>query len=74
MYIHEAYTILETDEATLEELLQAHEVISVEKGYLLAIAIRNADSCGSMELEQKIWKLALCIQLLNNKIINVKIK
>ena len=54
MYIHEAYTILEADEATLNDLVKAHEVICVEKGYLLAIAIRNAESCAISELEHKI--------------------
>ena len=69
MYIYEAYTISKaSNESTLEKLLEAHEVMCVEKGYLLAIAIRNAESCGSMELEGKIWKLALCITRLNLKI------
>ena len=68
MYIHEAYAILDADESTLDELLEAHEVISVEKGYLLAIAIRNTETCSIPELEQKIWKLALCIKRLQMKI------
>lgn len=68
MYIHEAYTILEAENSTLKELLQAHEVVCIEKGYLLAIAIRNAESCAIAELEGKIWKLALCITGLELKI------
>lgn len=70
MYIYEAYAILEEKEPTFDNLMKAHEVMCVEKGYLLAIAIRNAETCGSMELEQKIWKLALCIQSLQIKIQN----
>lgn|GEM_PF-7005155 len=68
MYIYEAYTILEADNSSLKELIEAHQVVCIEKGYLLAIAIRSAESCAISELEEKIWKLAICIAGLELKI------
>lgn len=68
MYIHEVYTILEADNSTLKELIEAHQVACIEKGYLLAIAIRSAESCAISELEGKIWELAMCITGLEIKI------
>ena len=71
MYIDEAYAILKTTQPTLDELLQAHEVLSVEKGFFLAIATRDLEeSCGNTELQSKIWKLAFYIKVLHIKIQN----
>jgi len=72
VYIHEAYAVLEAKEPepTLDELLEAYEVLSVEKGYLLAILTRNLESCGSTEIQEKIWKLAFYIKVVNIKLNN----
>ena len=54
MFLQEAYNILTAKNPTLDELLEAHKVFAVERGYLLAVAMREPGN--DMQVEPKLWK------------------
>ncbi|MEG4807942.1 hypothetical protein QUA82_09955 [Microcoleus sp. F8-D3] len=68
MNIQEAYNILLSSDSTLDELLDAHTVLAIEQGYLLAIV--NRESTQNMQLEPKLWRLMTAIEAVKTKIKN----
>lgn len=66
MNLWEAYATLENPEATLDELLEAHRVVAIEHGYLLAIITRRLQDAAS--IEPQLWKLLLVLAGIEAKI------
>lgn len=65
MNLWEAYGALESSES-LDELLEAHRVIAIEHGYLLAIVVRKLQDAPS--IESKLWKLLIALAAIEIKI------
>ncbi|MEG4579369.1 hypothetical protein QUA71_07000 [Microcoleus sp. MON1_C5] len=66
MNLWEAYSVLESPAVTLKELLEAHRVVAIEHGYLLAIVTRHLQDAPGVE--PKLWKLLLILTKIETKI------
>lgn len=67
MNLWEAYATLDpANKATLDELLEAHRILAIEHGYILAIVVRRLQDAPS--IEPKLWKLLVILAALEAKI------